>query len=119
MSAKTKIKRDSLGLYVIAGGYMSRPIYGTKFKEGDVVRSHHFGGSDMAGVTHPSETHDKSIYNFKFGGKMEIWCTCGGYRPVDETDPISVAETMRKIEWYKDLNKGVSHIYKKNNLEFE
>jgi len=45
MVQKTKIKKDSLGLYVIAGGYITRPFYGTIFKEDDIVKSHHFGGS--------------------------------------------------------------------------
>lgn len=70
MAQKTKIKEDFLGLYVIAGGYITRPFYGTIFKEGDVVKSHHFGGSTKAGVTHIDQ-------NFKKDGKYEIWCTTG------------------------------------------
>lgn len=70
MVQKTKIKKDSLGLYVIAGGYITRPFYGTIFKEDDIVKSHHFGGSIMAGVTFIDQ-------NFKKDGKYEIWVTTG------------------------------------------
>lgn len=70
MAQKTKIKKDSLGLYVIAGGYITRPFYGTIFKEDDIVKSHHFGGSTMAGVTFIDQ-------NFKKDGKYEIWVTTG------------------------------------------
>lgn len=54
MSAITKIKRDKLGLYCKCGGWICRPFYGTKFIEGESVKSHHFGGSTIAGVTIPN-----------------------------------------------------------------
>ena len=72
--AKTKIKKDDLGLYAICGGYISRPFYGTCFQEGDEVKTHHFGGSTKAGVTSldKPETH-----NFKRNGQYEVWSTTG------------------------------------------
>lgn len=70
MAQKTKIKKDFLGLYVIAGGYITRPFYGTIFKEGDIVKSHHFNGSTRAGVTFIDQS-------FKTNGKYEIWVTTG------------------------------------------
>lgn len=71
MAQKTKIKKDFLGLYVIAGGWIARPFYGTIFKEGDIVKSHHFGGSTNAGVTILNQ-------NFKRrNGRYEVWCTTG------------------------------------------
>jgi hypothetical protein len=72
MAAKTKIKKDSLGLYVNCGGWISRPFYGTCFVEGEEVKAHHFGGSTDAGVTSPDkpETH-----NFKRNGQYELWVT--------------------------------------------
>lgn len=72
MAQKTKIKKDFLGLYVIADNWISRPFYGTIFKEGDIVKSHHFGGSTKVGVTFIDQ-------NFKRNGKYETWCTTGIY----------------------------------------
>ena len=72
--AKSKIHKDFLGLYTICGGYISRPIYGTQFNEGDEVNTHHFGGSTKAGVT----TRDKpETHNFKKSGRYEVWITTG------------------------------------------
>ncbi len=72
--AKSKIHKDFLGLYTICGGYISRPIYGTQFNEGDEVNTHHFGGSTKAGVT----TRDKpETHNFKKSGQYEVWITTG------------------------------------------
>ena len=78
MSRITKIKKDQLGLYVNCGGYISRPFFGTKFKEGDRVKTHHFGGSTDAGVTSPDKP---DTHNFR-KGTYEYWGTTGmsGYQ---------------------------------------
>jgi hypothetical protein len=67
----TKVKKDNLGLYVNAGGYICRPFFGTCFKEGNEVRAHHFGGSTRAGVGFPA--HAK----FKKKETFEYWSTTG------------------------------------------
>jgi hypothetical protein len=71
MAQLTKIKKDFLGLYVIGGGYICRPFYGTIFKEGDKVKTHHFGSSTDAGVTYPDQNFRKNV------GIYEIWSTTG------------------------------------------
>ena len=68
-----KIYKDSLGLYTVCGGWISRPFFGTLFKEGDKVKTHHFGGSTNVGVTFP----DSKECNFTKNGKYEIWSTTG------------------------------------------
>lgn len=45
-----KIRKDFLGLYVSAGGYVSRPLGLTRFEESDKPKTKHFGGSTVAGV---------------------------------------------------------------------
>lgn len=72
MSQATKVKKDIIGLYVTAGSYISRPVNPTIFKEGDLVKTHHFGGSPLAGVTLP----DKK-FTFKTPGDYETWTTTG------------------------------------------
>jgi len=94
----TKIKKDQLGLYVIAGGYIARPFWGTCFNEGDVVKTHHFGGSTRAGVT---VTDKKETHNFKRNGQYENWCTTG----LDSTNYNKGKYTQEQIkistDWYR------------------
>ena len=66
-----KVKKDSLGLYVNAGGYICRPFYGTSFRDGDVVKAHHFGGSTRAGIGIPG------LAFFKKKETFEYWSTTG------------------------------------------
>lgn len=89
MSQKTTVKKDEIGLYVVAGGWICRPIHGTCFKENDKVKSHHFGGSTKAGVTILES-------NFK-KGPYEYWSTTGIFAYKREE---SIEEEMEKIEWY-------------------
>ena len=56
MAQTTSVKSDRFGLYVAAGGWKARPFFGTCFKEGDEVDTHHFGGSTKAGVGRPGRT---------------------------------------------------------------
>ena len=95
---KTKIKKDSLGLYVIAGGYIARPFWGTCFKEGDEVKSHHFGGSTRAGVT---VTDRKETHNFKRKGQYENWCTTGLDSLKYKRGEFTQEQIERTTEWYR------------------
>lgn len=128
MAAKNTIKKDSLGLYTICGGYVSRPFFGTIFKEGDDVKTHHFGGSTMGGVTSPDkpETH-----HFKRSGQYEIWSTTGvsstDYRlkKIPQGDLYSKFTTFDEYlndttKWYKDYNRGgLSILHKESNKKFQ
>ena len=73
MSQKTTIKSDHISLYVTAGGYIARPFFGTCFKEGDEVITHHFGGSIHAGVGLPGI----SGASFRNKNTFEYWTTTG------------------------------------------
>ena len=95
---KTKIKKDSLGLYVIAGGYIARPFWGTCFKEGDEVKSHHFGGSTRAGVT---VTDRKETHNFKRKGQYEYWSTTGLDFQKYKRGEFTQEQIERTTEWYR------------------
>lgn len=95
---KTKIKKDELGLYVIAGGYIARPFWGTCFKEGDEVKSHHFNGSTRAGVT---VTDRKETHNFKRTGQYEYWSTTGLDSGKYKRGEYTQEQTERTTEWYQ------------------
>lgn len=95
---KTKIKKDELGLYVIAGGYIARPFWGTCFKEGDEVKSHHFGGSTRAGVT---VTDRKETHNFKRKGQYEYWSTTGLDSGKYKRGEYTQEQIERTTEWYQ------------------
>jgi hypothetical protein len=91
MSANSVIRKDEIGLYVAAGGYVARPFWGTCFKEGDRVKSHHFGGSTYAGVGLRDEA------NFRKEETYEEWCTTG----------IIISELNDPPEdWKKDAKKN-------------
>jgi hypothetical protein len=83
-----KILQDELGLWVNAGGYKSRPVSPTQYKEGDEVNTHHFGGSTKVGVG-----KDETCGNGKY---LEYWRTYG----IDSKQNISIAEEQKKLEWY-------------------
>lgn len=126
MAQKTKIKKDFLGLYVIAGGYIARPFYGTIFKDGDTVKSHHFGGSTMAGVTFINQ-------NFKKNGKYEIWVTTGitsyeykdknikyGFEALFSTNYDTFEEYLEAdTNWYKRNSFNPFAKIKNNNFAIE
>lgn len=85
-----KIKKDFLGLYTIAGGYIARPTGETEFKEGEKVETHHFGGTCVCGIGKDE--------NCKKGSYLEYWLTSDaismGYKSLDE-------RTKReKWNWY-------------------
>lgn len=104
------IKKDFLGLYVVAGKYISRPFFGTIFKEGDVVKSYHFNGSTLAGVTFPKENFTKS------SGVYEYWTTTVD---TQQYEKISFLDIQTKTESNKSYFKGVSFIYEEKNKEFK
>jgi hypothetical protein len=126
MAQKTTIKKDHLGLYVIAGGYITRPFYGTKFKEGDEVKSHHFGGSTDAGVT-----YNEKEFNFR-NGKYEFWTTTGitqielkeerkirpnGYHDFDKGKSWEQIY-QESYDFYKSHSKMLSFFREKHNRDF-
>ncbi len=127
MAALTKVKKDKLGLYVVCGGWIARPFFGTSFKEGDSVKSHHFGGSTNAGVTVPDkpETH-----NFKKSGQYEVWVTTGISSTNYQRENIPQGDLYSKFKtfdeylvditnWYKNHNKGLGKIYSDLNKKFK
>lgn len=61
------VKSDKLGLYVHAGGWKSRPLSESRFKLGDDIKTHHYGGTILAGVG-----KDKTC---KRGKYIEMWIT--------------------------------------------
>ena len=63
------IREDSIGLYVSGGGYKTRPVKPTRFKKGDKVKTHHYGGTTRVGVG-KDETCER-------GGYLELWLTTG------------------------------------------
>ena len=118
MSQKTTIKKDWLGLYVIAGGWIARPMCGTSFKEGDVVKSHHFGGSIEAGVT---------TLNLQFRkiGTYEFWFTTVINDDYNRKEiPEIFKRDFKKWEdymvWITETNKNhyPAGIYEKYNQDF-
>lgn len=96
-----KIYKDNIGIYTICGGYISRPFFGTLFKEGDVVKTHHFNGSTLAGVT---VLNKPLTHNFKRKGIYEYWSTTG----------ISSWEYK-----YKDIKYGFENLFGSNYSTFD
>ena len=87
MAKKTEIKKDIHGLYVdIEGGtQIGRPFWGTSFKEGDLVKVHHFGGSTKVGVSFRDPL-------LKFNSKeedFEYWYILAPTNPEDINKPIN------------------------------
>lgn len=111
----TKIKKDALGLYVIAGGYIARPFWGTCFKEGDEVNSHHFGGGTRAGVT---VTERKETHNFKRKGQYENWCTTGLSAEKYRRGEFTQEEIKRTTDWYRRDMIHFADSLTRANLEF-
>ena len=102
------IQEDQYGLYVSAGGWKTRPYGETRYKAGDKVKTHHYGGSCRAGVG-----KDESC---KRGEYLEYWVTTG-LAAVERFDPESVESKSLghltegdQIKWYKKHN---SHLFTK------
>jgi hypothetical protein len=108
MAQKTKIKKDKFGLYVLCGGWISRPLFGTCFSENEQVKTHHFGGSVYGGVT----VLDKPVtHNFKRDGRYETWVS-------SEYKEMSDEEMKEKIDWYTNNTKWLSDHYEGSNKNF-
>ncbi len=69
MAKTALIREDAIGIWVSAGGIVSRPRGETRFKAGDRVPTYHYGGSTNAGVG-----KDKTC---KRGKYLEMWLTQG------------------------------------------
>jgi hypothetical protein len=63
------IRKDEIGLYVSAGGWVTRPLVETQYREGQDVTTHHYGTTSLAGVG--KDEHCKR------GEYVEIWITTG------------------------------------------
>ena len=103
MSKKTKIKKDSIGLYVVSDLWILRPLYGTIFKEDDIVKSHYFKDRTFGGVT----TLDN---NFKSNGIYEYWGSSGV--DITDYDNKSMSEVRRLYTLYKNesiVNEFINH----------
>jgi hypothetical protein len=98
-----KINEDSIGLYVFAGGWKSRPFTKSQFKKGDKVDTYHFGGSSIAGIGKNEKC--------KRGQYIEYWCTCG----ITYIDKISIKEEKEKYEWYKNYYGLEIELMNENN----
>lgn len=107
-----KIKKDRFGLYVNAGGWRSRPFYGTCFKEGDEVATHHFGGSTLAGVGLPGKT---SFRRSRTNTSFEYWCTSGTMTHETGTEK----DIANSIEWYwSHCRSGTDFFAERHNKAF-
>jgi len=113
----TVIKKDRLGLYVNAGGWKTRPFYGTCFKEGDVVETHHFGGSTFAGVGLPGKvSFRRSRSNFSF----EYWCTSGTLSTEAGTLSTEALQNFsaERLKWYWETCQTADFFAEKHNRSF-
>lgn len=111
MSQVSKVKKDSIGLYVNAEGWITRPFFGTVFQEGDKVKAHHFGGSPLAGVGFTDSAH------FKKPKTHEYWSTTGVMASIDYPK-MTKEEIEHHTQWYKNFWGGFEKMYKKHNEEF-
>ena len=84
-----KIKRDQFGLFVSGGGYKTRPLQKTFFQEGQVVKTHHRGGSISVGVGKSPDC--------KRGEYLETWIATG----MATNEKMEPDEEERQIAWYK------------------
>ena len=98
-----KVRKDKLGLYVSAGGYVSRPLSDSQYKEGDKPKTKHFGGSTVAGVG-KDDTCGRGSY-------VEYWATSdlslSDYRDLKEgLDQDEFEAKMKKyFEYYKEKSR--------------
>ena len=91
-----RIKRDQFGLFVAGGGYKTRPLQKTFFQEGQVVKTHHRGGSCSVGVGKSPEC--------KRGEYLENWITTG----TTTNEKMEPEEEERQISWYKVFCSNLS-----------
>lgn len=135
MANKAIIKKDELGLYVIAGGSIVRPFFGTIFKEGDKVKAHCYGGCCQAGVT-----FDNNDFSFKKCEQRETWWSTGIsdlnyknkifkpdtfeahgqiYKSFDGQSYNTFEGFMKVMtEWYRNQVGGEDFIFIKGNKKF-
>jgi len=109
MSQKTKVKKDSQGLYVHAGGWLARPFYGTCFKEGERVKTHHFGGSTDVGV-------GLDDANFRNNETFEYWNTTGVISS-DKNTPSQWISGDKKFTSYEDYVEYMVGWYKEYTFD--
>ena len=113
-------------MYVTAGSWISRPFFGTRFKEGDEVKSHHFAVNTYAGVT-----FNKPEFKFNVGGKYEVWSTTGvtNHEYIkkemypnccdDEVSKTFEEKLKSQFDWYlKNSKSRTGDILKEQNEKF-
>ena len=85
------VREDKHGLHVSGEGWRCREVVPgtTRFKVGDVVKTHHFGGSVRVGVG-KDETCKRGEY-------LEYWMTAGGCA----SSPLADDEG-EVIQWYRE-----------------
>ena len=110
----TKIKSDHLGLYVIAGGYITRPFFGTCFKEGDTVKTHGFSGT-LSGVTTPDKP---DTHHFRKNGMYEYWGFTGLSSYCFRKGLYSKEKIEEYTQWYKDDTFQLSPFQISHNEKF-
>lgn len=119
-----KIKKDKLGLYAEAGGWIIRPFFGTNFGEGDDVKTHHFGGTTFAGVTYNVKDLN---FNKKGSPSFEYWGTSGvfieDYKSKKVTSILDEGKTFEEslsdsYDWYRKHSEKFYNLYSKKNKEF-
>ena len=111
MSQKSKLRKDNIGLYIRSGGWITRPFFGTIFKEGDIINSRHFSGSALVGVNNNNDGINKKK-------KFEYWSISG--ITSKEYKEKTLNEVREITDWYKN-NITVSHkkIFCEHNKKFE
>lgn len=97
---RTKVKKDEIGLYVFADGWVCRPAYGTSFKEGDSIKSKHFGGSTEAGVTYLDGNFKQVCIILDETADYEMWTTTG--IGSNEYKNVDMKKMKKDYEWYKE-----------------
>lgn len=100
--AKTKVKKDTYGLYVRSGGYVARPLYSeTIFSEGDEINTSHMGGS----------THHKVTFgNRSLKDGCEYWASTG--------DPDKQSDSEH-VNFYLQYASRLSFIWAQKNRTFQ
>ncbi len=116
MASKVKVQKDKFGLYVFCGGWIARPLFGTSFKEGDLVKTHHFGGSPWGGVTVPDKP---TTHNFRSNGVYEWWVTCGTSASQYDNGEITDEKLSADIAYYTNHCKHMAWFYEEENSKFK
>jgi len=98
-----KIRKDSIGLYVIAGGWICRRSNPTIFKEGDEGATHHFDGTVIAGVGKNNTC--------KRGQYIEYWCTAGII--AFEYENVSEEKLRETWDWYRTTQEHIVQLFER------